>query len=455
MNLTSLVRDYLPDSIHTLAISLFNYKQYRTRHSGELEYWYEYYRKWDNSSTEDWTAEQNRRLQDLVQHAKANSEFYRKHIDNVELSTVIDLAQLEPVSKRKLINNIDKVVTVTGGSGIRSETGGTTGNSLTVYFTQQNAQERFGLLKYFRGSYGYTLGSKAAWFSGKELLSSRNIKSGKFYKDDLIQKIRYFSTFHITEENFDAYWRDLVSFSPPYYFGFPSSVVDLCRLADERRLRLPKPAIAFFSTSEVVSKEDADLVRRVLGCKTIDQYASAEGAPFILQCTSGNLHIHPLTGVFEVVDEDLNPTTSGELLVTSFTSYGTPLIRYRIGDRITLSKDSTCTCGSSFPQVEAIDGREQDYLFSASGARINSVNISNASKHIRGILRFQVEQSKCEEVLVRVQALAGFRDSEKKHFIDALKERLGQDMLINLQVVESIPRAVSGKYKVIINHLIT
>ena len=36
--------------------------------------------------------------------------------------------------------------------------------------------------------------------------------------------------------------------------------------------------------------------------------------------------------MFEVVDENMQPATEGEILVTSFITHGTPLIRYRIGD---------------------------------------------------------------------------------------------------------------------------
>lgn len=77
------------------------------------------------------------------------------------------------------------------------------------------------------------------------------------------------------------------------------------------------------------------------------------------------MHIQPLTGVFEVVDENMQPAQEGEILVTSFTTEGTPLIRYRIGDRITLiPKDKQCACGSCFPLVEKIEGRSTDYIFS-------------------------------------------------------------------------------------------
>src|SRR5690606_35875322 len=121
----------------------------------------------------------------------------------------------------------------------------------------------------------------------------------------------------------------------------------------------------FCPTAETVLAEHRQVISEVLGCKLVDQYASSEVAPFILECSAGNLHIHPLAGIFNVVDENLNPAQASQMLVTSFTTHGTPLIRYRIGDSITLANASKlCSCGSIFPLVESIQGRTNDYILS-------------------------------------------------------------------------------------------
>ena len=83
-------------------------------------------------------------------------------------------------------------------------------------------QERFAYLDYFRELYGYKLGKKTAWFSGKSLLSKKDISRNKFYKDDVINKIRFFSTFNITKSTANAYYEALNSFEPEYLVGFPS-----------------------------------------------------------------------------------------------------------------------------------------------------------------------------------------------------------------------------------------
>ena len=68
------------------------------------------------------------------------------------------------------------------------------------------------------------------------------------------------------------------------------------------------------------------------------------------------------------MEEDDKPTQSGWLVVTSFTTYGTPLRRYDIDDSITSEDESkTCGCGNHNPMVEIDkviynDNLEQKFL---------------------------------------------------------------------------------------------
>jgi len=89
-----------------------------------------------------------------------------------------------------------------------------------------------------------------------------------------------------------------------------------------------------------LTKSGRELLERVFKCKVYDQYASSEGAPFVTECENQVLHMELASGVFEHFEDG-----SDEVLVTSFTTHGTPLIRYRIGDSMTFSeKVKTCKC---------------------------------------------------------------------------------------------------------------
>lgn len=210
----------------------------------------------------------------------------------------------------------------------------------------------------------------------------------------------------------------------------------------------------FFPTAETVLPMHRDVIGEVLGCPLVDQYASSEGAPFILQCHQGHMHLQPLTGVFEVVDENLQPSAEGELLVTSFTTHGTPLIRYRIGDRVKMAaSDFQCPCACAYPVVEKIEGRTLDYVLSPDNGKVNLGNISNSTKNIRGIICFQVVQECLEMVIVYVVASKSFDSKERVRFRDALAERFGQNMAIDIKLVTEIPREKSGKFKIVKNLL--
>lgn len=191
-----------------------------------------------------------------------------------------------------------------------------------------------------------------------------------------------------------------------------------------------------------------------------DQYASSEGAPFIFECTQGNLHLELQSGVFEVLDENDQPALSGRLVVTSFTTEGTPLIRYDIGDSITLADESeVCHCGNHNPLVIEILGRIDDYIYSPETGKINLGNISNTLKDTSGIKSFQVIQNSLEALdIYLVTDATVYNKSVEKVFLKNWEDRVGTKIKIHIHLVEDIPVEASGKFRMVknnIKHLIT
>lgn len=438
---------HTPVLVQNFAISLYNTFLYRKRHGGRYQYYREYFADFDDASRERIEAEQEKRLQETLQHAVAKSSYY----GSLKARKLEEFPVLE---KLTLLNQLHEISTIPEREAEVSLTGGTTGSSMKVLYTREDIQERNAMLDHFRAKFGYKLGKRTAWFSGKDLARPRDLAKGICYRDDWINHIRYFSTFHITDSYFGTYWRSLTNFRPEYIVGFPSSVYDICVMAKERGLSFKGVVKAFFPTAETVLPQHRSVIEEVLGCPLIDQYASSEGAPFILECEKGRLHIHPITGIFEVVDENLHADKEGEILVTSFSTRGTPLIRYRIGDRIKLAEDGECcACGSNFPIVDHIDGRSSDYIWSPENGKVNLGNISNCTKDAPGIICFQVVQK--QETSVDVMVVKGheFTEQDAENFTRALAARLGSNMVINIQYVNEIPREKSGKFRIVKNQL--
>lgn len=430
------------------AISVFNRGQWWKRQSGDYDRWFALCESAFGWDQERWGAYQKNQLDDFLHYAVKQSKHYSNFHPNGGL-------QGFPVlEKQTLIQNFDEIRTISDRNGIISYTGGTTGASMKVVYSVSDVQKRFATLDWFRSLSGWKLGKRTAWFSGKTFVRDKDIANGDCYRDDWLTGTRFFSTFHITEENFDIYWHALIDFDPEYIVGFPSSLSDLLTVAQHRGLTYPHKVKAVFPTAETVLTRHIDLFKDVLGAATNNQYASSEGAPFIVQCPSGNLHILPYTGIFEVVDEFAQPAREGEILVTAFQTRGTPLIRYRVGDRLALAPEGTvCECGCSFPIVERIDGRDADFVWSPEYGRINLGNLSNSTKAVPGIIAFRVLQSEPFSITVEVQGTEEFNDAAAQKFEMELRKRTGDKMIIKLVRRAEIARKASGKFRIVENSL--
>ncbi|EXE14241.1 MULTISPECIES: phenylacetate--CoA ligase family protein [Acinetobacter] len=440
----SLVR-CSPHFLQNLAVTLFNVYQYRIRHGGFYPDFRKYYLRAENLSREELEREIKQKRYEFFSYTVNNSKWYKnQNLNNFNEARVLE--------KTDVINNLEEIKTISESEGIVSLTGGTTGASMKVIYTKKDMQERFAILDHFRHQHGYELGKKTAWFSGKNIITQKDIDKGICSHYDFVNKIRFYSTFLINEKNFDIYWKSLNEFQPEFLVGFPSSVFEICQIAKSKNLKYQGKAKVFFPTAETVLAEHRQVISEVLGCKLVDQYASSEGAPFILECNAGNLHIHPLTGIFEVVDDDLKPAQSGQMLVTSFTTHGTPLVRYRIGDSITLADSSkNCPCGSIFPLVERIEGRTNDYILSPTYGKVNLGNISNSTKDTKGIVCFQLIQDKIDHIEVRIVSNKDFDKKQELSFICSLRERIGNEIDLDITYVEAIEKERSGKFRIVKN----
>ena len=216
-------------------------------------------------------------------------------------------------------------------------------------------------------------------------------------------------------------------------------------------IKLTFKPVAIFPTSETLTDTGRELLERVFGCKVYDQYASSEGAPFITECQNQNLHLELSSGYFEHISDD-----SDEVLVTSFTTNGTPLIRYRIGDSIKYETgDKKCTCGMESPIVKEIQGRQLDFLYTATGAKINSANVANLFKNLpNALIRAQTIQDKMGEIIILLEV------DEKKYkkdydevLLNEFLHKFGKGTEVIIKHVNEIPREKSGKFRIVKNNV--
>lgn len=447
-----------PHFLQNFFMTGFNILAYRIRYGGKYKEYLKIFKQNENLSRIELLLLQAQRYKTFLKFVNKHSHYYQRQFEKIpEFYKIENIQKLPILSKEALRENINEITTISNKrNAIEAETGGTTGKSLKVYFTKEKIQEGFAMLDNFRGLFGYRLGKRTAWFSGKNLLSNSDIQKNRFWKTDWVNKVRYYSTFHIKNEYLKYYVEDIINFQPEYLVGFPSIISELARYGLKHGYTFPKGICkAVFPTAETVSQEMRDNIELFYGCKMYNQYASSEGAPFIFECKNGNLHMELQSGVFEVLDDNNKPAQSGRLVVTSFTTEGTPLIRYDIEDRITLEDAAkTCSCGNHNPLVKEILGRIDDFIYSPESGKINLGNVSNTLKDTKGIVRFQVIQNEIDKlkILIVIDKKEFDKKSEQK-FIQNWRDRVGNKMKIDIRYVDDIPVEKSGKFRIVKNNI--
>lgn len=436
-------------------ITLYGRKLARQRYSGIYTQEIERLKSRDVSNVKIQREIQNHLFLDFLKYALEYSPFYRDFYNGIDISkikSVDDIRQLPILDKEILRQNMKRVYTTEDIPYTYAMTGGTTGKSLVVKVTIEDLQKRMAYLDWFKSLYGFTMTKdRHARFNGKDIIPLEQ-DAKVFWRDNKVIKQRIYSSFYTSEDNIQYYVENLNQYKPIEMDGFCSTMYDIAKYMKYHNISPSFTPIAIFPTSETVMEFHRDMLEDVFGCKVINQYASSEGAPFIIEFPDGYMHECLDTGVFEHIKTDKGT----KLLVTSFTTHGTPLIRYDIGDNII-----ECTevdhpdMNIGFPAIKAIDGRKADALYSQERGHISNANMSNVIKHLPNtIINIQFVQDKIDHILIRIVVDKNkYHKNSEKHILKEMTIRFGEKMTYDIEYVDKIERSSSGKMRMIINQI--
>jgi phenylacetate-CoA ligase len=442
---------YSPLAVQNWMITSYGRNLIRQRYGAEYRHALKYYL---SKTYDSLAAEQDlqfRETKRLIAHAVAFSPFYKNlysAIDTDDIRSLGDLRKLPIVDKEDLRKRIYDVYTVSQSESISAFTGGTTGKSLGVRYIPGDFQSRMAYLDAFKCRCGVDPArSVKATFSGRSFAKGFFQRSRKvFWRDNRAYKQRLYSTFDLLDENLPYYISNLNSLAPDVINGFVSAIYRIARFCLTSHTKFKFRPKAIFTTSETLLPFHRAAIESAFQSKVYNQYASAEGAPYITECSEGNLHYNIDTGVIEAIDFGFGP----EMVVTSFTTYGTPLIRYRIGDRIAF-QEGKCRCGHCHPLVKSIEGRKVDYLISKEKGMVSLSHLSDVVKGLPNCVKeMQFIQNDPSEIVLRLSVDdARFDSTARASILKEMELRFGKETQIAFEFVERIDREPSGKFALI------
>lgn len=251
----------------------------------------------------------------------------------------------------------------------------------------------------------------------------------------------------------DALVDGLNAFAPTVIATYPT-VAKL--LADEaRRGALRVRPREVWTGGENLSSAVRQCVQQALGCSVRNSYGASEFLTMGWECAEGRLHLNADWLILEPVDDRYRPVPVGEpsctALLTHLANTVQPLIRYDLGDQITVHS-GRCPCGSPLPAIE-VCGRCDDALVMA-GLRGRPVTLlplalTTVLEDQAGVFDFQVRQKDDHTLVLRLAQQGAEAVAAMARCRRVLKMFAAAQGLKPIHVVEelgqAVPRGRSGK----------
>lgn len=341
---------------------------------------------------------QLRKLKETVIYARKNSPFYRKLLQDIsgkDLPDISEIRHLPFTTADDLKQNpmsflcvhpdrIARIVTL--------PTSGTTGNPKRIFFTGSDQELTIDFFHHGMATM-VTPGGKVLILMPGELPGSIGDLLGKGLARMHVEGILHGPVRDVGEALEKAAGRNVQCL-----VGIP---VQVYAMAQYQRIK----GIHFAPHSILLSTDRTPpVIKRFLEqtwhCRVFDHYGMTEtGLGGGVECEAlAGYHLREADLLFEIVNPEtgkgLDEGESGEVVFTTLTRKGMPLIRYRTGDISRFIPDP-CPCGTILKRMDTIHERIPGRIVLKTGNVLTIRDLDEALFSLDGILDFTASVS-CE-----------------------------------------------------------
>jgi phenylacetate-CoA ligase len=180
------------------------------------------------------------------------------------------------------------------------------------------------------------------------------------------------------------------------------------------------------------------------GARAFDHAGLTEVGAVAFECQArAGLHVNEAEFIAEIVDPATGaPAREGELVLTNLGRAGSPVFRYRTGDRVRAA-EGPCECGRTFLRLEGgILGRVDDMLV-VRGVNVFPSALEGIVRRFERVDEFQIEVYR-RQAMDEVRLLVEIAGDEPEPVCAALREAVRVDLGIRVEVApvagQSLPR---------------
>lgn len=453
--------DWSPVTVQNLLLGAFGSRLNRQRYGGRFSEFQSLLQEsqwWQPAKMRAW---QEGRLRSVLMHAYKHVPYYRESFrhrgyDPARFQGLEDLQKIPVLDRAMVKHRVEDLKSrlFRPAALTQGYTSGTTGSPITLYYDAAMIAMNYAVMdRQYRWA-GLRMeknGDRIAVLRGNIIVPLQQ-KQPPFWRHNRSLNQLILSSFHLSPQNLDAYLSALREFGPAVLDGYPSSLYVLAKLLLKHGGRLPLRAA--ITSSETLYDFQREAIEAAFDCRVFDYYAAAERVIFSVECDRhAGHHLCEEYGITELLDDQDQPVATGAegfMVGTTLHNLGMPLIRYRTTDRAA-HRVANCNCGRPLPLMEDVTTKSEDVLRLSDGRLISPSVLTHPFKPLDSIEGSQLVQTDLDRLLIRIVPGAAFSEGDRQHLIRELKARLGEDMRIEFELIDELPRTSRGKFKWVVN----
>jgi len=398
-------------------------------------------------------AEQFRKLRELVEYAYRHVPFYRRLFDEASFSpdslkAPQDIRRMPTTRKalfqqsllEEIISNQYQIERL-----VRKRTSGSSGSPLNVYYTPEDRIYR--TLLHLRILFHNGMGWRDRMAHISDSRHAADWRYG-FQKLGFLPKDFVYAA-DPTEKQLEA----LAAIDPAVIYSYASS---MALLADEVESRGSSPIHPrlIFTTGELLTQSDRERINRAFSTQVRDIFGIVELGDVAWQCPAHKGYHLNMDSFFIEIDAggaEADAGSSGRLIITNLHSLAMPFIRYEVGDVLSASVDQPCECGCTFPRVQVLQGRADDWLYSTAGRRVSPLIFVVAS--VPGVQQYRMIQKSFDHLIVEIVPGRDYSPATLMKVEEHVKDVLGRELKAEVVAVQEIPKDPSGKMRRVVSQI--
>lgn len=456
-NFINKIYETSPVFFQNILISIYGYNLKKSRYGKIFQKELKEFKKRETYSTQEWRRYQTKKLRELLIHAFTSVPFYnslyKEHgfkLSDFEKFEIEDLKKLPYLEKEDLRKyGRTTLLSSKRKKGVFISSSGSTGTPVSTYYSNEFHQVWFAAYESrVRNWAGVNLKTKRGSIGGKLIIKKPNALP-PYYRYNLADKQTYFSAYHISKNTIDSYVKGMMKNDVEYMVGYALSNFFLADLIVKNNIKAPKLK-AVLTSSEKLTDEMRETFFKAYSCKTYDSYSGVEACGLISENEQGDFLWSPDVGIAEVIPNGEN-INEGELISTGLLNFDQPLIRYRIGDNIKISKNQKSKSNSEMLKIDEIFGRVEDTIITSDGRKI--ISLYRLFLDIPYLKLAQVIQYDFVKFEINVVIDESFGKNEEEIIKKRFYEKIGYDINLKINLVQNIPKTSSGKYRLTISKL--